>query len=32
MNPTKNTKVAGTHYDMKPYHETIQIIEDVVTR
>ena len=32
MNPTKNTKVAGTHYDMKPIHETIQIIEDVVTR
>lgn len=32
MNPTKNNKVAGIHYDMKPYHETIQIIEDVVTR
>ena len=25
-------KAAGTHYDMEPIHETIEIIEDVVTR
>ena len=32
MNPAKNNKAAGTHYDMEPIHETIEIIEDVVTR
>ena len=28
----KTRKAAGTHYDMKPIHETIEIIEDVVNR
>ena len=33
MKPTPKTKkAAGTHYDMEPIHETIEIIEDVVTR
>lgn len=30
--PAQNRKAAGTHYDMKPIHETIEIIEDVVDR
>lgn len=29
---SQKSKAAGTHYDMSPVHEAIEIIEDVVTR